>query len=126
MHTYVSKPRGIAEKMRMTSATESEVEKIPYETQEDCFLMRIDGGIHEFVAIVCSISYRSQLLIASYSNKELEIIADFLTRFTNNVTEQTKKIEKVQPVNSSRWSGNQYARQTRKRRSIFGKRLRPV
>lgn len=32
-------------------------------------------------------------LIASYSNQELETIADFLTRFTNNVIEHTKKIE---------------------------------
>ncbi len=33
-------------------------------------------------------------LIASYSDKELEIIADFLTRFTKNVKEYTKTIEK--------------------------------
>jgi DNA-binding MarR family transcriptional regulator len=33
-------------------------------------------------------------LIASYSDEELETIADFLTRFTNNVTEHTKIIEK--------------------------------
>ena len=33
-------------------------------------------------------------LIASYSDEDLETIADFLTRFTNNVTEHTKKIEK--------------------------------
>jgi DNA-binding MarR family transcriptional regulator len=32
-------------------------------------------------------------LIASYSDEELETIADFLTRFTKNVTEQTKMIE---------------------------------
>jgi DNA-binding MarR family transcriptional regulator len=32
-------------------------------------------------------------LIASYSDEELETIADFLTRFTNNVTEHTKMIE---------------------------------
>jgi DNA-binding MarR family transcriptional regulator len=31
-------------------------------------------------------------LIASYSDKELETIADFLIRFTENVNEQTKKI----------------------------------
>ena len=31
-------------------------------------------------------------LLATYSDKELETIADFLTRFTENVTEQTKKI----------------------------------
>ena len=33
-------------------------------------------------------------LIASYSDEELETIADFLTRFTNNVIEHTKIIEK--------------------------------
>jgi DNA-binding MarR family transcriptional regulator len=33
-------------------------------------------------------------LIASYSEKELEIIADFLTRFTENVKEYTKIVEK--------------------------------
>jgi DNA-binding MarR family transcriptional regulator len=33
-------------------------------------------------------------LIASYSDKELEIIAKFLTRFTENVKEYTKKLEK--------------------------------
>ncbi len=33
-------------------------------------------------------------LIASYTDKELETIADFLTRFTKNVIENTKMIEK--------------------------------
>jgi DNA-binding MarR family transcriptional regulator len=33
-------------------------------------------------------------LIASYSDKELETIADFLTRFTNNVKERTNTIKK--------------------------------
>lgn len=33
-------------------------------------------------------------LIASYSDKELKTIADFLTRFTHNVIEHTKMIEK--------------------------------
>jgi DNA-binding MarR family transcriptional regulator len=33
-------------------------------------------------------------LIASYSDKELETIADFLTRFTKNVKDYTKTIEK--------------------------------
>ncbi len=32
-------------------------------------------------------------LIESYSDEELQTIVDFLTRFTNNVTEHTKKIE---------------------------------
>jgi len=33
-------------------------------------------------------------LIASYSDEELETIADFLTRFTTNVLESTRMIEK--------------------------------
>lgn len=32
-------------------------------------------------------------LIATYSDAELEIIADFLTRFTQNVNDQTKALE---------------------------------
>lgn len=32
-------------------------------------------------------------LLASYSDRELETIADFLTRFTNNVQDSTKMIE---------------------------------
>jgi DNA-binding MarR family transcriptional regulator len=35
-----------------------------------------------------------QELIAGYSAKELAIISDFLTRFTQNVKDQTEKIEK--------------------------------
>jgi len=33
-------------------------------------------------------------LIESYSDKELEVIQDFLNKFTNNMVEQTKRIEK--------------------------------
>lgn len=33
-------------------------------------------------------------LLATYSDEALEIIADFMTRFTNNVVESTKLIEK--------------------------------
>jgi DNA-binding MarR family transcriptional regulator len=36
-------------------------------------------------------------LIASYSDKELETIADFLTRFTNNVIEHTEIIKRDTP-----------------------------
>ena len=34
-------------------------------------------------------------LIGSYTEKELETIVDFLTRFTENVKQHTRKIEKV-------------------------------
>jgi DNA-binding MarR family transcriptional regulator len=35
-------------------------------------------------------------LIASYSEEELKVIADFLTRFTKNVSDQTKAIENTE------------------------------
>ena len=44
--------------------------------------------------MVAGIQKAHHELLASYSDKELEIIADFLTRFTENVTEHTRKIEK--------------------------------
>ena len=44
--------------------------------------------------LVAGIQKANNELIDSYSDKELEVIVDFLTRFTNNVTEETKKIEK--------------------------------
>jgi DNA-binding MarR family transcriptional regulator len=44
--------------------------------------------------IVAGVQNAQVELIASYSDKELETIADFLTRFTKNVIESTKMIEK--------------------------------
>jgi DNA-binding MarR family transcriptional regulator len=44
--------------------------------------------------LVVGIQKAHNELIAGYSDKELETIADFLTRFTQNVREHTKKIEK--------------------------------
>jgi DNA-binding MarR family transcriptional regulator len=43
--------------------------------------------------LVSGIQGAQKRLIASYSPEELRIIADFLTRFTVNVTEHTRKIE---------------------------------
>ncbi len=43
--------------------------------------------------IVGGIQKKQSELIASYSEQELEVIADFLTRFSNNVKEHTKIIE---------------------------------
>ncbi len=45
--------------------------------------------------LVADIQKAHKQLLSSYSPKELEIIADFLTRFTENVKEQTKKIEEI-------------------------------
>jgi DNA-binding MarR family transcriptional regulator len=43
--------------------------------------------------LVAGIQQAHKELIASYTSKELEIITDFLTRFTKNVKDHTKKIE---------------------------------
>jgi DNA-binding MarR family transcriptional regulator len=44
--------------------------------------------------LVSGIQKAQTELIASYSDRELETIADFLTRFTKNVNEHTRMIEK--------------------------------
>ncbi len=44
--------------------------------------------------LVRNIQQAHSELIDSYSEKELEVIANFLTRFTDNVIEHTKKLEK--------------------------------
>jgi len=46
------------------------------------------------VPMVTGIQKAQNELIASYSNKELETIADFLARFTENVKEYTKMVSK--------------------------------
>lgn len=45
--------------------------------------------------LVSGIAKANQELISQYSDKELKVIADFLNKFTNNITNQTKEIEKV-------------------------------
>lgn len=44
--------------------------------------------------LVSGVQQANAELVASYSDEELEIIADFLTRFAQNLIEQTKMIEK--------------------------------
>lgn len=44
--------------------------------------------------LVAGVQKAHTALIADYTDRELEIIADFLTRFTNNVIDHTKLIEK--------------------------------
>jgi DNA-binding MarR family transcriptional regulator len=44
--------------------------------------------------LVAGIQRAQSELVASYSDEELEVIANFLTRFTENVKEHTKIIEK--------------------------------
>lgn len=44
--------------------------------------------------LVAGVQKAHHELLARYSDEELEIIADFLTRFTKNVTDATEKIEK--------------------------------
>lgn len=45
--------------------------------------------------LVAGIQIANGKLLAGYTEKELEIIADFLTRFTKNVTDQTKRLEEA-------------------------------
>lgn len=44
--------------------------------------------------LVAGIQQAHRQLLNEYSAKELELIADFLTRFTQNIKEHTEKIEK--------------------------------
>lgn len=44
--------------------------------------------------LVAGIQQAHKELLESYTKKELEVIADFLTRFTKNVKDHTEKIEK--------------------------------
>jgi DNA-binding MarR family transcriptional regulator len=46
-----------------------------------------------FGPLVASVQKAHQELIASYSQEELKTVADFLTRFTKNVANQTKLLE---------------------------------
>lgn len=48
--------------------------------------------------LVAGIQQAHKELIASYSDEELKSIADFLTRFTKNVTEHTKVVVKNLPT----------------------------
>jgi len=44
--------------------------------------------------LVADVQSTHKALIASYSESELEVIVDFMTRFTKNIKNQTKIIEK--------------------------------
>ena len=58
-------------------------------------LIEIDEKVPETIGpFLEGIQKAHRELIESYSDKELETIADFLTRFTQNVTEHTNMIEK--------------------------------
>jgi DNA-binding MarR family transcriptional regulator len=57
-------------------------------------LIEIDKQYTETVGpFIAAIQKAHNELLASYSDRELETIADFLTRFTNNVQDCTKMIE---------------------------------
>jgi DNA-binding MarR family transcriptional regulator len=58
-------------------------------------LIEIDNQSTARIASMFAGAQRAQSeLIASYSDKELQTIADFLTRFTNNIKEHTTLVEK--------------------------------
>jgi len=59
-------------------------------------VVEIDKKWREMAApLVAGVQKAHIELIAEYSDSELAVIADFLTRFTQNVQEQTEKIEKM-------------------------------
>lgn len=63
-------------------------------------LVEVDAGSAKTtLPLVADIQKAHRELISSYSNEELEIIADFLTRFTKNIQEHTAKLEKELPSN---------------------------
>ena len=45
--------------------------------------------------MVSGVQKAHKSLIDSYSDEELEVVVDFLTKFTKNMTENTKKIEDI-------------------------------
>jgi DNA-binding MarR family transcriptional regulator len=57
-------------------------------------LVEVSNGYREkAMPLVGGIQQAHRQLLAGYSEEELRTIADFLTRFTLNVTEQTKRVE---------------------------------
>lgn len=61
-------------------------------------LIEINPNWHKTAApLVAGIQKAHHQLITSYSEKELQTIADFLTRFTQNVKDQTGRIEANPP-----------------------------
>jgi DNA-binding MarR family transcriptional regulator len=57
-------------------------------------LIEINKNYGENAAsLVAGIQKAHKKLISTYSDKELKIIVDFLTRFTNNIVEHTERME---------------------------------
>jgi DNA-binding MarR family transcriptional regulator len=57
-------------------------------------LIKVDSHYMEVAGqLVAGIQQAHRKLLTTYSKTELEIIADFLTRFTDNVNKQAKEIE---------------------------------
>jgi len=70
------------------------IERKPNPNDRRGVLVEINKQYTEIVwPFIAGLQKAHRELIASYSDKELETITDFLTRFTNNVKERTKKIK---------------------------------
>ena len=70
------------------------IKRLPNPKDRRGVLIEINKQYTETVGpFIASLQQAQNELIASYSDKELETITDFLTRFTNNVKECTQAIK---------------------------------
>ncbi len=70
------------------------IKRVPNPDDRRGVLVKIDKKYAEKAGpLVSGVQKAHSNLVASYSAKELETIIDFLTRFTQNVKDQTQKIE---------------------------------
>jgi MarR family transcriptional regulator, organic hydroperoxide resistance regulator len=72
------------------------IKRLPNPKDRRGVLVEINERYRETVGpFVAGIQEAQSKLISSYSNKELETIADFLTRFADNVKDSTEAVEKA-------------------------------
>jgi len=70
------------------------IKRVPNPKDRRGVLVEIDQHYRELAGpLIAGIQKGNFELLATYSEKELEIIADFLTKFTKNIVKHTKKIE---------------------------------
>lgn len=71
------------------------IKRLPNPNDRRGVLVEIDPRYSKVaLPLVVGIQKAHRELLADYSESELRAIADFLTRFTKNVTEHTEKIDK--------------------------------
>ena len=74
----------------------SYIKRLPNPNDRRGVLIQLSPRYKEVaMPLVTGVQQAHRELLAKYSEKELEAIADFLTGFTKNVTEHTKKINSL-------------------------------